>query len=492
MLALQARALLTVLAAPQRSGGVAAVRRLPVGQVIAELFAHEQAWWEASAGVERWGLSGLGAETLQRGILALALCGASDEDAAVRALRQVPDLSDAPEAQVRNVARWVEGLYPAAGGGVRIKPDVFGDWFLADRLTRQPTLCAALMSGLDETELRWALAVLTRAAGVFPAVLPVLAQLWQAAGDEAEVVIQLLLVHHTAQIDEQFAAFVRAVDLPMTALESLDERLPAYELPRSKAAVARRLVTGYRALASDNPAHQPDRARALSNLGNRLAALGEHQRAYEAASEAATLWRTLAADNPAHQPDLANALNSLGNRLSALGEHRAAYEAASEAATLWRTLAADNPAHQPDLAHTLSNLGGGLAALGEHRAAYEAASEAVTLYRTLAADNPAHQPNLARTLNNLGNRLCELGEHNGEFRFRREALKLSEMLAERDADLYGAGYQHALANLQGVYVSHGQEDRAARLGVSPKPRAPGDHERQPSRPARPDRSPGQD
>jgi hypothetical protein len=105
MLALQARALLTVLAVQQRSGGVAAVRRLPVGQVIAELFAHEQAWWKASAGVERWALSGLGPETLQRGILALALCGASDEDAAVRALRRVPDLADAAEAQVRNVAR---------------------------------------------------------------------------------------------------------------------------------------------------------------------------------------------------------------------------------------------------------------------------------------------------------------------------------------------------------------------------------------------------
>jgi hypothetical protein len=89
MLALQARALLTVLIAPQRSGAVAALRRLPVGQVIAELFTHEQAWWEASAALERWGLSGFGTETRERAILVLAVRGATDEDAAVRAGRHV-------------------------------------------------------------------------------------------------------------------------------------------------------------------------------------------------------------------------------------------------------------------------------------------------------------------------------------------------------------------------------------------------------------------
>nr|WP_245666030.1 hypothetical protein [Actinoplanes subtropicus] len=198
MLALQARALLTVLAASQRSG---AVRRLPVDQVIEELFSHEQAWWEASASVDRWELSGLGAETRERGILALAVRGAADEDAAVRVLRRVPDLADAPEVQVRNLARWVSGRYPSGGAGVRIKPDMFGDWFVADRLTRHPALATSLLSDMDATELRWALAVLTRAAGAFPTVLSVLTQAWQALDRDAiEMAIRSLVLYHTAQL----------------------------------------------------------------------------------------------------------------------------------------------------------------------------------------------------------------------------------------------------------------------------------------------------
>ncbi|WP_157437798.1 hypothetical protein [Actinoplanes subtropicus] len=112
--------------------------------------------------------------------------------------------------------------------------------------------------------------------------------------------------------------------------------------------------------------------------------MGEDRPAHEATSEAVALWRALAADNPAHQPNLAAALTNLGNRLAALGEDRPAHEATSEAITLWRALAADNPAHQPNLAAALDNLGNNLCDLGEHDNEFRRRLEALKLYEMSA------------------------------------------------------------------------------------------------------------
>ena len=84
------------------------------------------------------------------------------------------------------------------------------------------------------------------------------------------------------------------------------------------------------------------------------------------------MWRALARDNPAHQPDLALALDNLGNSLGKLGRHREALAAAEESVGLWRALARDNPAHQPGFAQALGNLGAALARLGRHREALAA------------------------------------------------------------------------------------------------------------------------
>ncbi|MFG1605131.1 hypothetical protein [Actinoplanes sp. NPDC049265] len=460
MLALQARALLTVLTAPGQVGAVTAVRRLPVGQVIAELFTHEQAWWEGSAALERWGMSGFASETRERAILVLAVRGTTDEESAVRALRRVPDLADATGSQLRSLARWVASLYPAVGSRILMKPDLFGDWFITDRLTSQPRLAAALLSDLDAAEMEWALAVLTRAAAVFPSMLPVLAQVWEAAGgSRIEAAVRTVVVHHTARLDQQFAVFLAHADIPVATLEAVDAQLPEHQMPRSKAAVAQRLVALYRGLAADDPAHQPNFASALNNLGTRLWALGEHGPAYEATSEAVTLCRALVAESPAHQPTLASVLNNLGIRLWAVGEHRPAYEATSEAVTLYRALAADNPAYQPTLASVLDNLGIFLWALGEHRPAYEATSEAVTLYRALVVDSPAHQRNLASVLDNLGTRLGEVGEHRPAYEAASEAVVLYRALV-LDNPAHRSGLASALDGLGGCLGALGEHRRA--------------------------------
>ena len=72
-------------------------------------------------------------------------------------------------------------------------------------------------------------------------------------------------------------------------------------------------VTGYRALAADNPAHLPNLAMALTNLGACYGEVGRRAEALAPTEEAVTGYRALAADNP----DLA--LGNLGVRYSEVG-----------------------------------------------------------------------------------------------------------------------------------------------------------------------------
>ncbi|MEV4534426.1 tetratricopeptide repeat protein [Asanoa sp. NPDC049518] len=439
MLMIMARALLTALAADAGS-----VRRLPVDDVIGELFTHEEAWWESAATPSTWGVSSLTSLTRQRCILALALRGAADEDAAVRVLRRIPDLSDAAEEKLRNVVRWVAHLYP---DGVRIKPDLFGDWFIADRLARQPDLAAKLLADLDPRERQWVTTVLTRVASVFPAALPALVQVWRDGGTAvAFLAIRLVAVQHTAALDQHLAAFIADLDADLPTLEALDEQVTDFQLPRTAVALARRVVACLRASDADDPTHRDNLAMALNSLGIRLGDLGAHRQGHAATEEAATLWRALAADDPGYQGNLASALTNLGTREWALGEHRRAHATTAEAATLWRALAAGSPAHRPSLAGTLTNLGTQLAALGQHREAHAITDESVTLRRTLAAEDPAHQPNLAAALSSLGVRLGALGEHRQAHVVTEESVALWRTLAA-DNPMHQPDLAMALDNL---------------------------------------------
>ncbi|SNS76218.1 Tetratricopeptide repeat-containing protein [Asanoa hainanensis] len=453
MLMILARALLTALAA-ERHGSV---RRSPIDAVIGDLFTHEEAWWEAAASPSTWGVSALSSQTRERCILALALRGAADEDAAVRVLRRVPDLSDAAEERLRNVARWVTHLYST---GVRIQPDLFGDWFIADRLARQPALAERLLADLDPDERQWATTVLTRAASVFPAALPALAQVWRDG--DAEVVflaIRLVAVQHTAALDHHLASFIADLELAEAHLVALDQQVVDYQLPRTAIAVSRRLVSLRRAQAAEDPEYQPDLAAALNVLGLRLGGLGEHREAHLASEEAVTLWRSLAADNPAHEPQLARALINLGARRWALGDYRPALDIAEEAVTRWRTLAADDPAHQPNLASAVSDLSTHYGALGEHRQALQVAHEAVVLWRTLAADDPSLQPRLAAALNRLGFCLRESGEYRRGHLVIEETVALYRALAA-DEPSHQSDLASALTNLGAAHRELGDDRQA--------------------------------
>ncbi len=73
---------------------------------------------------------------------------------------------------------------------------------------------------------------------------------------------------------------------------------------------------------------RPDLAASLTNLGNRLAALGRYDKALAATQESVAIRRALADACPAaFLPDLARSLNVLGDCYAALDQHDAALEA---------------------------------------------------------------------------------------------------------------------------------------------------------------------
>ncbi|WP_461007304.1 hypothetical protein [Streptomyces capparidis] len=166
-----------------------------------------------------------------------------------------------------------------------------------------------------------------------------------------------------------------------------------------------------RLAAADPAAHGPELARALDNLGHRLAHLGRWEEAGSAAERAVAVLRQLARADAAHEPRLAAALHNLGHHLWWLNRWEEALAATEEAVAVRRRQARGDPAaHQGDLAMSLHNLAALLMTVSRGRQAprraaeaLAAAEEAVRLRGRMAADDPrAHRPALAESTGNLG------------------------------------------------------------------------------------------
>ncbi|MDQ0710657.1 tetratricopeptide (TPR) repeat protein [Streptomyces luteogriseus] len=222
-------------------------------------------------------------------------------------------------------------------------------------------------------------------------------------------------------------------------------------------------LRAWRDLARTKPAHQPDLARALTNLGTFLSAVGRRQEALSAEQEAVDIYRRLTAGNPAaHEPELAASLSSLGIRLSAVGQGQEALTAAEEAVDIYRRLAADNPAaHESELARSLSNLGNRLSAVWRRQEALTAEQEAVKIRRRLAAGNPAaHEPNLAASLSNLGACLSEVGQGQEALTVEQEAVDIYRRLAAGNPAAHEPGLARSLSNLGAFLSAVGQGQEA--------------------------------
>ncbi|MBO0870005.1 MAG: hypothetical protein J2P15_15710 [Micromonosporaceae bacterium] len=142
MLELSERALLAVISADARYES-------SVSQVRAGLLEFEAKWWrreplEQAAGVD------LQVEVREQALVALLLFAPVDVDAAVRALRRLPDLTDASVARLRGVVRWAGLLYPPDRGvAPRMEPVALAEQLVVDRLAGNPDLAGCVIADLD-------------------------------------------------------------------------------------------------------------------------------------------------------------------------------------------------------------------------------------------------------------------------------------------------------------------------------------------------------
>ncbi|MCS7269326.1 MAG: tetratricopeptide repeat protein [Geminicoccaceae bacterium] len=204
-------------------------------------------------------------------------------------------------------------------------------------------------------------------------------------------------------------------------------------------------------------------ARALNNLGNRLAALGRRGEALEKTQRAVALYRTLADEQPqAYRPGLAMSLNNLGVRLAEVGRFQEALARTEEAVELYRALRKARPDAFPrELAASLNNLGNRLAELGRAEEACAATAEAVAIRRELAKERPeVYRPELAMNLANLGNRLAELGRLDEARAASEEAERLYRALANERPDAFRPHLAGALISLGARLVQLGRYEEA--------------------------------
>jgi CHAT domain-containing protein/tetratricopeptide (TPR) repeat protein len=234
---------------------------------------------------------------------------------------------------------------------------------------------------------------------------------------------------------------------------------------RGDAAEALRLQKQVLAWLQTNPqAPGVFRARALINLGNFLAELGQSQEALAPTVEAERILRQLQASGPEARRWLAASVNNLGIRLSDLGRHQEALAPSQEAVRIYRELAKSNPADLGALAGSLNNLGNRLSDLGRHQEALAPTKEAVGIYRELAKTNLSDRNELAGALNNLGIRYRDLGRRQEAVAPSEEAVRIRRDLV-KTSPAYLAALARSLGNLAVTYRDVDRRQEALTLSA---------------------------
>lgn len=124
---------------------------------------------------------------LERSVATATLTEAADENDAARALAAIPDLSDAGQSAVRDLAWWLRDLYPGAStpGSFHdadasepwfrpLIPDLLAEALVARVVTAVPELATSLAGTASPGASRRILSVLTNAARAYPRVEGVL------------------------------------------------------------------------------------------------------------------------------------------------------------------------------------------------------------------------------------------------------------------------------------------------------------------------------
>jgi tetratricopeptide (TPR) repeat protein len=409
------------------------------------LLEHEQTYWERTAAREGLVKPNYQPITLKRAVATATVCGAADEDDAIRTVTRIPGLGDKTTDERRGVARWLGDLYPAGAGRYwgSLQPDRVGEHLIGQVTRDKADLLPAVLDGASEEQLTLALTVLARAAGHQPHIASVLRELLTARlpiMGPLTVPVAIAAARPQPVIDALRQAVLNATD--PEELHSLHDALPPQSLLLGSLAVdlTTRLVTLYRPLADVNPdAFLPRLANSMNSHSVMLSRVGRPEDALAAIEEAVEIRRRLASVRPdAFLPDLASSLSNQSRCLGELGRREDALAANEEAVETYRGLAAADPdAFLPDLAKSLNNQSGGLSGLGRREDALAASEEAVETYRGLvAADPDAFLPGLAMSLNNLSVRLNDLRRHDDALVAIEEAVTINRRLAEAGPDAF--------------------------------------------------------
>jgi tetratricopeptide (TPR) repeat protein len=237
------------------------------------------------------------------------------------------------------------------------------------------------------------------------------------------------------------------------ALRDLGARL-AGEGRRDEAVVATEQAVGvYRRLEEADPeTFAPQLASALSNLSADLVDLERREGALTAIEEAVGIYRGLGRlALAAVAAPYARACCNLGWVALQVNDLDKALTASRESETAFRQLAsADRGEFEPELSMVLTNISMILFRLDRTEEAAEAGQEAVSITRRLARDNPAARADLARALMSLSGHLLDSERIQEAMATGEEATELYRELAGTNPGMYVPAEAGALINLADV------------------------------------------
>ncbi len=202
------------------------------------------------------------------------------------------------------------------------------------------------------------------------------------------------------------------VSLAMTALEEYQESGEPGSLDLA--------ISTFRDALAAPPAHDPDRAAALSGLAAALLAQYQHTGDHELLTEAVQAGRK-ATEIPGPEPSRVASLDRLAYLLRRSFEETGDLEAIAGATQAAREAAAAVPPESEQYPVVLNDLAGILGVLGEHTGHAVVLDEAVRAARAAVAAAPASTPIRAACLGTLGSALHALSARTGDIATLEEA-----------------------------------------------------------------------
>ena len=291
---------------------------------------HETRYWQSTAP------PGFGVSDLTRIMAVTTTCGAAGSDEAVRTLRALPLLADAPTPTVVQLSNWVRDAYvpaPSEEWGA-VEPDRIGEHLAIGVFASDIEILRRVLDTCSPGQLRRAITILGRALGNSSIPTP-----------QRHIVAKVLSTVYYEETDggsfgPTLLVIGPSLDDPAILLTALMEKvanLSQGEAARSHdrvpyvrgvfaplgAALAKRVVSDWEGQIGKRRDAEWQLASHLRKASDRLALVGDSQAGLESAHRAVEIWRELIRQYPndydAYVDDLALALVAVSERSQELG-----------------------------------------------------------------------------------------------------------------------------------------------------------------------------